>query len=219
LEASIHERRRCWGTNPHHQIRPWIASHVSQVFNDLFKHDRDEVFEELALAGSPPVSTSLPQAKATRFFNGEQMAMIYDMRNRLAARHIPVVVMHVPGRDELLNRRDDSEIVRAFAGLLGASFIDGSGSFRGLSADEVRANYLPYDGHWNQAGSDRFADSVALRLRDLLPSIRGAHTVGAAHADVRLHLNRGEPGSSIPGTGNLAAPLARPAVLTVRPVG
>jgi len=219
LEASIRERRRCWGTNPHHQIRPWIASHVSQVFNDLFKHDRDEVFEELALAGSPPVSTSLPQAKATRFFNGEQMAMIYDMRNRLAARHIPVVVMHVPGRDELLNRRDDSEIVRAFAGLLGASFIDGSGSFRGLSADEVRANYLPNDGHWNQAGSDRFADSVALRLRDLLPSIRGAHTVGAAHADVRLHLNRGEPGSSIPGTGNLAAPLARPAVLTVRPVG
>jgi hypothetical protein len=219
LESSIRERRRCWGTNPHHQTRPWIASHVSQIFNDLIKHDPEEVFEELALTGSPPASTSLPQVKATRLFSREQMAMICDMRNRLAARHIPVVVIHIPGRDELLKHRDDSEIVRAFASLLGANFVDGSGSFRSLNADEVRAHYLPYDGHWNQAGSDRFADSVALRLRDLVPSIRHPHAIGATNADLRQHLKRAEPNLSIPGARKLGASLRRPVVPTVRPVG
>jgi hypothetical protein len=147
------------------------------------------------------------------------MAMICDMRNRLAARHIPVVVIHIPGRDELLKHRDDSEIVRAFASLLGANFVDGSGSFRSLNADEVRAHYLPYDGHWNQAGSDRFADSVALRLRDLVPSIRHPHAIGATNADLRQHLKRAEPNLSIPGARKLGASLRRPVVPTVRPVG
>jgi hypothetical protein len=119
------------------------------------------------------------------------MAMILDMRNRLAARHIPVVVIHIPGRDELLNHRDDSAIVHAFASLLGAKFIDGSQSFRGLSGDEIRAHYLPYDGHWNQTGSDRFANSVAPRLRNLLPSIRHTLPPTAAHAKTHRDLKTG----------------------------
>jgi hypothetical protein len=128
---------------------------------------------------------------ATRLFTAEQMAMISDIRNRLAARHIPVVVIHIPGRDELLNHRDDSEIVQAFAAFLGAKFIDGSKSFRGLSAKQVRAHYLPHDGHWNQAGSDRFAESVALQLRGLLPSIRRTQPAEAAHAKAHRNLKTG----------------------------
>jgi hypothetical protein len=188
FDSSVRECRRCWGTNPHHEVRPWIASRVAQTFRDLFDRDREPFYEELLLGPAPPLSISLRQAKATRFFKAEQMAMILDMRNRLAARHIPVVVLHIPGRDELLNHRDDSEIVHAFAYFLGAKFIDGSKSFRGLNADEVRAHYLPYDGHWNQAGSDRFADAVAQRLRDLTPSIRDPHHADASNVQALPNL-------------------------------
>jgi hypothetical protein len=191
FEASLRERRRCWGTNPHHQVRPWIASHLSQALGDLFNRDSEQVLEDRALTGAPPVSTSLPKVRATQFFTADQMAMILDMRRRLEARHIPVVVIHIPGRDELLNHRDDSEIVHAFATILGAKFIDGSKSFRGLSAEEVRAHYLAYDGHWNQAGSDRFADSVAPQLRGLLPSIRHIQPAEAAHAKALRNLKTG----------------------------
>ena len=44
-----------------------------------------------------------------------------------------------------------------FARALGAAFLDGADAFAGLRPSEVRAEFLPHDGHWNQSGSDRFA--------------------------------------------------------------
>ncbi len=93
------------------------------------------------------------------------MALIFDMRDRLKSRKLPVTVIYIHSRDELLKSRDDSPKVRAFAEYLGARFIDGSEPYRKLDADEIRACYFPHDAHWNQVGSDRFADFVAERLK------------------------------------------------------
>jgi hypothetical protein len=57
-------------------------------------------------------------------------------------------------RSERKSDPDDDK--REFAELLGAKFVDGSLAFEGLSKQEVRDLWLPYDGHWAQGGSDRF---------------------------------------------------------------
>jgi hypothetical protein len=111
----------------------------------------------------------VPEVRAchgNEFFNAVQMSIIMDLRDRLAKRHTPVTVIHIPGRDELLAHRDESAPVRKFAELLGARFVDGSDPFRSLSESEIRACYFPYDGHWNQTGSDRFANYVAEHLKE-----------------------------------------------------
>jgi hypothetical protein len=51
-----------------------------------------------------------------------------------------------------------------FAADLGATFLDGSHIFAGMSRKEIRAHFLPYDGHWNQKGSDRFAEFIVQNL-------------------------------------------------------
>ena len=98
--------------------------------------------------------------------NPVQMSIILDIRDRLARRHTPVTVIYLPGRQELLAHRDESGPVRRFAELLGARFLDGSAAYRALKEADIRACYLPYDGHWNQAGSDRFAHFVATNLKE-----------------------------------------------------
>ena len=70
-------------------------------------------------------------------------------------------MVHIPDRSSLLDpsrapswpRRESEDFARA----LGAAFLDGGDAFAGLRPSEIRALFLPHDGHWNQAGSDRFA--------------------------------------------------------------
>ncbi|MGH9465709.1 MAG: hypothetical protein ACRD0X_08670, partial [Thermoanaerobaculia bacterium] len=76
----------------------------------------------------------------------------------LARRGLPALVVHVPSREGLLAGAPLPDETAAFARALGATLVDGSEAFRGLSGDEIRAAWLPYDGHWAQAGSDRFAE-------------------------------------------------------------
>jgi hypothetical protein len=62
-----------------------------------------------------------------------------------------------------------------FAKAIGARFLDGGQIFAGLKPAEIRALFLPYDGHWNQAGSNRFADFM-LRNLDRPPASRTPET-------------------------------------------
>ena len=55
--------------------------------------------------------------------------------------------------------------MRKFAELLVARFIDGTKPFRKLDDAAIRTSYFPHDGHWNQAGSDRFFRFVANKLK------------------------------------------------------
>lgn len=96
-----------------------------------------------------------------------QQRFIEEIAGYARARSIPVLVVAVPDRGPLLfnaaTKRPLGETgfvrqdIIAFAERLSADFVDGSEPFVGLDQDAIRAHWLPYDTHWGQAGSDRFA--------------------------------------------------------------
>jgi hypothetical protein len=94
--------------------------------------------------------------------------LVDDIRRYVEAKHLPVLVVHLPTRENLLagtgSSNNDFHDTKAFAKALGAQFLDGSDLFAGMNRREIRANFLPYDGHWNQVGSDRFAELIVEHL-------------------------------------------------------
>jgi hypothetical protein len=115
-------------------------------------------------------------------FDPNQLSLIEDMKRFIAEHSLPVTVVYIPFREELLHPESETPLefisgaryadlrvsvdrARRFAEILGAKFIDGREAFRGLSAAEVKENWFPYDGHWNQTGSNRFADFMMTRLK------------------------------------------------------
>jgi hypothetical protein len=103
--------------------------------------------------------------------------LIADIRRVLDGRRLPVLVVHIPDRAELVDPGRSPEAFRreteAFAQSIGARFLDGGRIFEGMTRGEIRGLFLPHDGHWNQAGSDRFADFLLRHLDALLPGLRG----------------------------------------------
>jgi hypothetical protein len=93
--------------------------------------------------------------------------LIQEIKRFCEARHLPRTVAYIPDRAELLDGDRASQAfgeARDFARTLGANFLDGREIFEGMSRAEIRAHYLPYNGHWNQGGSNRFAEFVVRRL-------------------------------------------------------
>ena len=90
----------------------------------------------------------------------ERQAMIQDVRRAIDALKVPALVVYIPTKDSLLQHGAPGEIepdAQAFAQAIGATFINGGSAFTGRTAAQIRADWLPYDGHWGQGGSDRFA--------------------------------------------------------------
>jgi len=100
------------------------------------------------------------------FADPTRLTMWSDMRDCLVARQLPVLVVDVPGIDLLLQESGPSAEAEVFAKFLGARFINGAEAYEGLGQEEIRAGWLPYDGHWGQAGSDRFAEFMLRVLSD-----------------------------------------------------
>lgn len=91
-----------------------------------------------------------------------------DMRHFLEERRLPSLVIDVPSRERLLRDLGTNAEAEAFARILDASYVDGAEAFAGLSPDEIRDCWLPYDGHWGQLGSDRFAGWMFALLKEEL---------------------------------------------------
>ena len=87
----------------------------------------------------------------------EQLQLIDDIRAYLRRTGLPVVVVRVPDREELVHQAAVAGNVLDFAERLGGSVVDGAAAFDTLSTAERSQQYFPQDGHWNQSGSDRFA--------------------------------------------------------------
>ena len=105
-----------------------------------------------------------------RFSEG-QRALILDIRERLNARKIHPIVVYISPIEDLLNNFKKSPPyyeAREFSRVLGARFVDGNEAFAGLSPEVIQKDWLPYDGHWAQRGSDRFAHFLAALLREEL---------------------------------------------------
>jgi hypothetical protein len=67
------------------------------------------------------------------------------------------MVISIPRRESLVNAIPISDDLREFAGLLNAEVVDGRDAFKHKGEHDVLKDFFPYDGHWNQFGSDRFA--------------------------------------------------------------
>jgi hypothetical protein len=105
-------------------------------------------------------------------FEPGQLALIEEI-HRLAREHSwPIAVVYIPFRDELLdpNYPSNLERTRQFAALLGAKVIDGRQAFLGVSPQQINADWFEHDGHWNQSGSDKFADFMAAQIPDWVAS-------------------------------------------------
>ena len=84
--------------------------------------------------------------------------MWLDIREYLHSHGIPALVVDVPDVDILVQNGEPSAEAIAFSRVVGATFVDGGRAYAGLSQEEIRAQWLRYDGHWGQKGSDRFAE-------------------------------------------------------------
>jgi len=68
--------------------------------------------------------------------------------------------VYIPNKAQALNGSSDGvakEEAIEFARILGGRFFDGTTVFKVLSKKQIRDAWFPYDGHWNQIGSDLFA--------------------------------------------------------------
>ena len=106
------------------------------------------------------------------FFDRRQM--VTQVEQALQKKQVPALVVHIPYREVLLTRAGaGSETTafylesvgevweaQAFAKLIQADYVDGAEAFKGYGVEEIRACWLPLDGHWNQAGAERFAEFV-----------------------------------------------------------
>jgi hypothetical protein len=130
-----------------------------------------KIFRALRSALKPPAEEKTAEAPGD--FEPERKKLIGEMREFLDSKKLPALVIHLPSRDSLLHPTKDSalhfEKAQAFARALGADFINGRQVFEHMSPAEIRAQFLPHDGHWNQKGSNRFAEFVVANLDRLKP--------------------------------------------------
>lgn len=107
------------------------------------------------------ISHHKPPLQEFTEFDKEQKKLIEDIKRSIITINVPVLVVDIPTKPELLEGVVDKNLLaelRSFADLLGAKYIDGKLAFANNSHDEIKAMWLPYDGHWGQKGSDRFAE-------------------------------------------------------------
>ena len=104
----------------------------------------------------------------------DRRQIVRQVEQALQDKQVPALVVHIPYREVLLTRAGlGSETTawyleavgefwetQAFARLIQADYVDGSEAFEDCSVEEIRACWLPLDGHWNQAGAERFAKFV-----------------------------------------------------------
>ena len=113
-----------------------------------------------------------PSDRPRRPDRGKPVELIADIKRYIVQHKIDVVVVAIPSRDGLLAGRDQKEIpaaTREFAEAMDATLINGGSAFEGMTPEQIRAAWLPHDGHWGQEGSDRFAQFIVRQLLSRAP--------------------------------------------------
>lgn len=96
-----------------------------------------------------------------------QRKLVEDIARYIRANRTPALVVFLPCRENLIEGVGGWPAeVDEFASILNAPIIDGHEAFAGLTEQEIRADWLPYDGHWGQGGSDKFAAFMFHTLRN-----------------------------------------------------
>jgi len=133
-------------------------------------------------AVEPKLTLAAPSA-FTRF-DPAQMKLIEDIHHFISDRNVPALVVFLPQRDEIVQGTWSADPWRdetiAFAKSIGAEYRDGALAFANMTAAEIRRSFLPYDYHWNQNGSDRFA----MFMLDQIQASMGKARASAGRANV-----------------------------------
>lgn len=151
-----------WRPRSDKPLRPYFASKVWQALKRGLSREQ-----------------RLPTpARAFDSFDPYQERMIEDMARVIREKGIPAFVIHLPSREELLEAKRKQLSgeklgappvdTRLFAQLLGATLVDGRDAFLELRQDDIRSMWFPYDAHWDQKGSNRFADYMMGKLPRLV---------------------------------------------------
>ncbi len=127
----------------------WLGRRGGQAVSTLF---------------SPAAKNAGDEAGPGRFQPG-QVRLIEEMASFARVNNLPVLVINISSRESLIDGAPPPKDVLLFARMLDAVFIDGSSAFSGMNEKEIRSCFFPHDGHWNQAGSDRFARHLIERIQ------------------------------------------------------
>jgi hypothetical protein len=150
--------------------RSW-GFHGASALADLFFRAQHRVRAAFRGPTAAPRATAKPEARPV--FEPAQQRLIEQIADVARERGLPVLVVRIPLREEALGGLPPSQRMLSFAELLGATFIDGNRAFAGLSESAIRSNWFPYDGHWSQVGSDRFAGFMLGVLQEWLADRSG----------------------------------------------
>lgn len=141
-----------WPSAAGSRLRPLVASTALSMLRKAYHR-----LEASHGAPSPP--------------DPHRQRLIDDIAASLGRRRIPILVVYIPNLRDLGD--PESEDARSFALALRATYVGGAQVYAGLTSSEIRALHLPYDGHWNQAGTNRFAELVLPHLMKLRRSPEG----------------------------------------------
>jgi hypothetical protein len=115
-----------------------------------------------------PKEKTLAPTEEWHGFDSDRTPLIADIRRYLHEHNLPALVVNLPYKDDLLAaKRPPSlhlEEARQFAQGIGATFVDAGDDFTSQGPEETRTLFLPHDLHWNQKGSNRFAEIVMAHL-------------------------------------------------------
>lgn len=121
--------------------------------------------------------TNLPSASTNfrEYFTGlypkrgENVLKILDYAK---AKHIPLLITPTPERETWKTGRlrkiemGPQTLLKDLAKEVGADYFDGYQAIEGQDIDSLASKYwLKYDGHWNQAGSDLYAEKIAKHIQ------------------------------------------------------
>jgi hypothetical protein len=97
-----------------------------------------------------------------------QMRLVSDIDASIQQRHLPVLVAFVPSKEAMLQSpaagQKEYLAVQSFALALHARVLDGRLAFANIDRRALRNYFFEYDGHWNQKGSDQFAEWMSREL-------------------------------------------------------
>ena len=100
-----------------------------------------------------------------------QQIMIEKIKNYKIKRKIPIIVVDIPSKNQLLDKNLEPNVgTPEFLKLVDADFYFNYPkiAYSSASSYEIKSDYFPYDGHWNQKGSDKFAKFIVNKVSDIM---------------------------------------------------
>jgi len=100
-------------------------------------------------------------------FSPGQLNLITAIRQYADQSELPVLVVYLPGLEQATGAagRHYQQAID-FAALLDAGFLDGRKAFETCTATQLQDLWFKNDAHWNQRGSDTFAEYMARHLSE-----------------------------------------------------